>query len=235
MPVRKIKRGSSGIRGQLRTEKSENGKVQFESKLERDYYVLLDYDRTVWSIEEQPFEIKFEMNGKQHTYVPDVYIRRSDGLPDMIAEIKYYRDLKKDIKKLKPKFEAARQFCEEIPKQTDFVVLTDLCPQIKDRYFLANVHFLIPYKSFNMKSYEKVYELFEEGIPLYDLLSQYSDDKMVQMAFVREVWAMVRKGVIEVDMYRPMTLHTELESMRFYDEKIDEDNRFGIIEGGYLA
>ncbi len=234
MPVRKIPMGGRGVRGFIPTKKA-NELLEFESKLERDFYLIFDYDNTVWNLESQPVTIQYELDGKTYSYTPDIYIRRSEGLPDIIGEVKYYRALRKDIKKLRPKFEAARLYCEAELDNTEFVIFTDKCPLIKNRDYIKNIHFLMRYKFFDQSMYEKTLELFSDGMSIKQLLSSYSNDKMVQMDYVKHVWGMVRKGVLEVDLEHKLSPATRIICMNNFDECLDRENDVGLIERGYLA
>ena len=54
--------------------------VGFESWLERDHLMLLDFDSTVVGIASQPFRLRWRDEAdKQVTHVPDYLARRADG------------------------------------------------------------------------------------------------------------------------------------------------------------
>ncbi|MFL4478627.1 TnsA-like heteromeric transposase endonuclease subunit [Paeniglutamicibacter sp. ORCA_105] len=58
---------------------STNRYVGFESWLERDHLIRLDFDPTVTGIASQPFRIKFPKPLPQIWHVPDYFVRRVDG------------------------------------------------------------------------------------------------------------------------------------------------------------
>lgn len=53
--------------------------IQWESPHELNAYRLLDCDPAVVSFEEQPLEIRYELNGEAHRHYPDVLVQRHSG------------------------------------------------------------------------------------------------------------------------------------------------------------
>lgn len=52
--------------------------VWFESHLERDFIYLTEFDKNVIKYQEQPFKVKYLLNGKIRQYTPDFLIKRQD-------------------------------------------------------------------------------------------------------------------------------------------------------------
>lgn len=74
MPVRKIPKNYLSVTGGFTSEKNAR-MLGCESLLERDLMILLEYDDTVQSFEEQPVKIPFAVDGrKRKPYVPDILI-----------------------------------------------------------------------------------------------------------------------------------------------------------------
>lgn len=92
MPARDIRRpGHRGLRGFYPSHKTGRA-VAFESRLERDLFLLLDADPDVVAFDEQPVTIAFELRGEKRRYTPDCHVvRRSQ--PDELVEVKYAHDL----------------------------------------------------------------------------------------------------------------------------------------------
>lgn len=74
--------------------------VGFESWLERDHLMLMDFDPTVRAVSSQPFWLRwYDERGKVRRHVPDFFVRRDDGagvvvdvrpddrIPDRDAEV----------------------------------------------------------------------------------------------------------------------------------------------------
>lgn len=60
--------------------------VFVDSHLEYLFAIWLEYEKTVDSYQEQPFQIQYEDNGKQRHYTPDFLVRGHQG--DYVVEVK---------------------------------------------------------------------------------------------------------------------------------------------------
>lgn len=88
----------------------------FESLLEKDHFILLEYDDQVASFEEQPVAIP--LGGKSKSYVPDVLIHyrqpKSVRRPKpSLVEVKTMQDLEKNQAKYARKFSAAKKWAAD--------------------------------------------------------------------------------------------------------------------------
>jgi hypothetical protein len=141
MPVRKIPKNYRSLTGLVATMKRagpgvRGGMAGFESSLERDLLILLDFDPAVLSYEEQPVRIDYrDAQGHARHYTPDVLVTwRCDGVPSHLVEVKYRADLKTDRRALKPAFRAAHGHARE--RGWTFRLLTEV--EIRTPY-LRNV------------------------------------------------------------------------------------------------
>ncbi|MEV0826353.1 TnsA-like heteromeric transposase endonuclease subunit [Nonomuraea rubra] len=87
------------------------GHVGYESWLERDHLMLLDFDPTVVGISSQPFWLSWSTDeGKVRSHAPDYFARRADGSA-MVVDCR-------PLERIKPrdavKFEATRRACERL-------------------------------------------------------------------------------------------------------------------------
>jgi len=79
---------------------SDGGIAQFESSLERDFYVLLEFSESVVRWDPQPIRLPLADSGKG--YVPDVLVSYLDNLRDpsstrrVLYEVKYRDELWKN-------------------------------------------------------------------------------------------------------------------------------------------
>lgn len=118
MPVRRIPKNYVSVTGRFASCK--NGRaLGFESLLERDYMLLLEFDDEVVSFEEQPVQIAVPKGDRRAgtQYVPDVLVHYKpspDGTakPSVLAEVKKTSDLKVNAAKYAAKFAAATSFAE---------------------------------------------------------------------------------------------------------------------------
>lgn len=88
MPVRNIRRpGYRGLRGYYPSFKVGRT-LAFESRLERDHFMLLDADAAVVTFEEQPITIEFTGRERARRYTPDCRVTYQ-ARPTELVEVKY--------------------------------------------------------------------------------------------------------------------------------------------------
>ena len=115
MPVRKIPKNHLFVTGGYSSRKSVEMDA-FESLLEKDYLLLLDFDDKVESFEVQPVHVS--VKGVPRGYVPDILVRyrpdpeTGECQRPLLAEVKRSDFLKKHAVKYAPKFAAAMLFAE---------------------------------------------------------------------------------------------------------------------------
>lgn len=102
--AREVTQNENSYSGSIYSKKNER-EVQFESKLERSFYLgLEEVDEVSW-YQEQPCEVPYEHKGKSHKYYPDSLIALTDGR-GIVAEIKPpgYMPSAKNLSKLNELF-----------------------------------------------------------------------------------------------------------------------------------
>jgi hypothetical protein len=97
-PVRRIRSNYRSVTG---IYFSSFGPVEFESQLERDAYTVLEFDSSVKGLHPQPIRIG--------NYVPDCQIYVHEGA-NILAEIKYERELDQNWLSLSEKFVRAEDY-----------------------------------------------------------------------------------------------------------------------------
>lgn len=145
MPVRKIPKNHLVVTGSFASRK--NAQMDgFESLLEKEYMLLLDFDEHVERFEVQPVTIL--VPGIPKGYTPDVlvYFRPDPNSGEtrklLLTEIKHTDDLKRNAEKYAPKFAAAEQYALE--NNWEFRVTTQNDIRIPR---LANIKFLREYRN----------------------------------------------------------------------------------------
>jgi len=148
MPVRIIPKNYRSLTGLVSNTRTQS-MAAFESSLERDFLVLLDFDPDVEFYEEQPLTITYaDERGRRRTYTPDVFVRyRIDPLqakpnPPLLCEVKYRDDLRQHWTDYRPKFRAAGRYARQ--QGWRFRVVTER--HIRTPY-LDNVKFLRSYQA----------------------------------------------------------------------------------------
>lgn len=143
MPVRKIPKNYRSVTGLVASELNAK-QTAFESSLERDFMLLLEFDPDVLFYEEQLVRIDYlSVDGQTRQYTPDILVtyRQTSTYtmlkPPLLGEIKYRRDLFEQWQELKPKFRAARRYAKD--RDWNIKIITEV--EIRTPY-LKNVKFL---------------------------------------------------------------------------------------------
>ncbi len=215
MPVRKIPKNYLSVTGVFSSVK--NGKsLGYESLLERDLMILLEFDDTVERFEEQPVKIPVVVNGKKvKPYTPDILIyyrplSSGEMLRPVLGEVKDTGDLKKNRTKYKPRFEAALLYAEE--RSWDWRIFTE--KDIRSDY-LENLKFLREYHSadpdvtllnevLSCLQSSRVTMTFESL--MQDLCP--TDDK--QLHIVPAIWHLLATKCIVANLKKPLDMKTKL-------------------------
>lgn len=108
MAVRKVvTRSGHGVRGYFPSRKMMR-MVAWESQLERDAIMLLEFSLEVVGFREQPVRVYFDQDGERHQYIPDFEVDLADG---RILHV----EVKPESKLRKP--DIARRFAATIRKR----------------------------------------------------------------------------------------------------------------------
>lgn len=215
-PVRRILPSSRSIRGQLSSRKTGRP-PQYESALERDLLVLLDFDSSISFFCEQPVTIEYLHEGVVRHYTPDVlaYYREDLGVSrstrPTLYEVKYRDDLRQNWAELKPRFMAALRYADQ--QGWRFKLVTER--EIRTDY-LANVHFLRQYIGPGMQVRQT-----DQGLLMSlmgdirlttgeELLLMASADRAKRAELLYTLWHLVAVRLIHCDLTIGLTLQTEL-------------------------
>lgn len=222
MPVRKIPRSRRSLTGRVAKRTCDTSPM-FESSLERDLFIILDFDPSVLSFEEQPLRISFTDNqGRPHTYVPDVLIHyRPDSVtniqrPPLLGEVKYRQDLFNNWKELKPKFKAARAFSREQGWQR-FRIFTE--NEIRTPY-LDNAKFLRGF--INIEHDQDEVDMLLGALSALpnttpqSLLLACSDSEMHRAELMPSLWRLVALNYIGYDLDEHLTMESPIWSINLH-------------------
>ena len=219
MPVRKIPKNYLVVTGGFASKK--NGRlVGFESLLEKDYMILLEYDDSVEGFEEQPVKIPVTAPKKRKTkYVPDVLVcyRQKSGPKQrkpLLVEIKSSRDLIKNKAKYAARFSAARKLAAE--KGWIFKILdeTDVRrPCLGFLKFLREYHCIDPSTQDVAKVIDGLKSLKGKAryCDLIDHLCAADDEKLERIPVI---WHLVATKRILTDLNQPVSDQVLLELPR---------------------
>ncbi|QER40862.1 heteromeric transposase endonuclease subunit TnsA [Acinetobacter suaedae] len=210
-PVRKIGISSRSITGTM-----PNGN-RYESSLERDLMILMDFDPSVHLYTPQPLVIKYQSSdGKNHRYTPDGLIEyrsrdKSKKANVILVEVKYRSDFVNKFNEVLPKFRAANLYAKNMG--WEFKIFTD------DRIrgpFLENAKFLNAYKSyfhedFDLLITEKL-EKLRVSTPK-ELVCSIFKDKWNQAKMIPVLWGMIARREVGCDLTKTLTMKTTIWSL----------------------
>ena len=196
MPARKIPKNYRSVTGRFQSLKNDRA-IAFESTLERDFFLSLEFDDSVEMYEEQPLTIKDEINGRVISYTPDCLVRHIDGT-ETLFEVKYVADLEKDAEELAPRFAIAERYVRE--PNMEFRVVTELDIRgitLENQRFIYG--FSSPPKDFNNLKHD-ITKLLKNPLPMESLLSGLSTERMRQAVYIPAIWHLVFTGTLCVDL-----------------------------------
>lgn len=218
MPVRRIPKSYRSVTGLVASNKLQR-MAEFESSLERDLILLIEFDLNVNYYEEQPLVINYvDSDGQEHSYTPDIFVKyRNDIAPakwmlPSLYEVKYRQDLFANWKELKPKYRAARAYAKA--KGWKFYIITE--QEIRTPY-LQNAKFLLPYRRLSFDWSEQEFLLgrlkdMRETNPEALMLACYKEPTN-RAKLIPIMWHLVSISMIGVDLRLPLTMHSTIWSL----------------------
>ena len=218
MPVRKIPKNYRFLTGVFSGTK-HIGKASFESPLERDLQILLEFDPDILEYEAQPVRIpRTDGKGKARFFTPDVRIvYRPDAVSPwrgktLIVEVKCREDLKEGKNFILEKMRAGIAWCRQ--NGAIFKVFTE--SRIRSP-LLDNARFLLPFRRITLDEGEAghLIETLHRNGPLTvsRLLDSLSNDPDKRSRLLWVLWYLVSVGRIGTDLSRPLTQNTIIEAV----------------------
>ncbi|MFX4281263.1 Tn7 transposase TnsA N-terminal domain-containing protein [Aliarcobacter butzleri] len=209
MSTRKIKKSYISCTGYFASYKNKI-QIAFESVLERDFYMLLEFDENVVSYAEQPITINYEYkDGSKRRYTPDCLITYKDGT-ERYYELKYINEIRNDSE-LREKLDFLKSyFYDEYTLKFDIFTDEDI-----GKIYLDNLKFLYKF-AFIPQDNEKIVKINKilnkvDKINIKELLNVLSDNQMEQMKWLPYVWRYVFENIKVINLYEKFTMNTELE------------------------
>jgi TnsA-like endonuclease N terminal/TnsA endonuclease C terminal len=227
VPVRSIPKNYRSLTGKVIDFRSQSA-VAFESALERDLYLLIDFDDAVARFEEQPVTIPYrDPAGVSRTYTPDVLVYYHSGLADqqdrqpVLYEVKYRDDLRANWGDYKPKFKAARRYARV--QGWTFRLITER--EIRTPY-LKNAKFLREYRHRTLDSGDccRVLAMLAERCETDPeaLLVALSDDRWERARLLPVLWQLIAVRQAGADLTVPLTMRSRIWSLAPREERCDE-------------
>ncbi|MDD2356452.1 MAG: Tn7 transposase TnsA N-terminal domain-containing protein [Thiovulaceae bacterium] len=207
MSVRKIKKSYISCTGYFASNKNK-AQIAFESTLERDFYMLLEFDNNVIKFEEQPMRIKYEHTNKKRKYTPDTLVTYKDGT-QKLYEVKYLDEFKSDPK-LQYKIDILK---EHILKEysIEFDVFTD---DMINGIYLDNLKFLykfvnVPILDDKLDSVQKIIHK-NEVISVQQILASFTDSKIKQLEYIPYIWHYACHHIDQLNLHDKLNMNTNI-------------------------
>ena len=208
-PVRKIKMNYLSPTGIFQSLKNGGSSVAFESMLERNMFVTLEFDKSVKSYVEQPIKIVLQLKSRKTTYHPDCLISYINGAIRLI-EVKYTSELESKKDYFEEKFEATKKYAVE--NGMEFGVFTE---QDILKEALANMLFIYKWAFHEIqdevKSTIKSIILQNNPITINQLMALISENKKEQLKMMPSIWKMILTNELDIeDDLSDLTMNTNL-------------------------
>lgn len=208
---RKLQKNYRSITGHFPSVKN-NKSIPFESKLESELFLTLEFDDDVESYLEQP-QITITVDGKEKTYHADCFIKMFDSSRrrDTIVEAKYTNDLNKEenIEAYEKKFKAAAVKANDM--NMDFLVYTEL---FHSETYIFNLDFLYRYKtqSRENKFDSKIKHILSKApMPAIDIAKSISTNLNEYMIVSNAIWGLVAHGELSTDLEKELSMNSIIE------------------------
>ena len=196
--ARKITKNYRSVTGYFQSRKN-NRPIAFESILERNLFLTLEFEKDVEKYYEQPIKIALQIDNKKSIYHPDCLIEYKQNLniKNKIIEVKYTGELNSGNEKLIKKFNAAKEYARTNDMQFDIFTEEHI-----NKTTVENMLFLYSFSSVHTKTEisQKINLLLKDkSIPIKAMLEQLTPNKIEQAKILPTIWKMVFDGIIKTD------------------------------------
>lgn len=220
MAVRKIPISGRSITGRQAMERFPKS-VPFESLLERDFLLLMDFDHDVEGVESQPVCVDWtDTKGKARRYTPDFLVTFrscSAQLPPFhpgkrrpwLVEVRSRKELLNNWPTYRQSFRAATRFASR--RGWIFHVRTEA--RIRGSQ-LSNAKWLLPYLRLPADPQRDQALLAQlearEGATPQDLVRLASQDSREQARLLPRVWSLIAQRLVCADFHQPVGLQSQI-------------------------
>lgn len=207
MPVRKIPKNHLVVTGAFSSRKNAEMRG-FESPLEKEFMLLLEFDSSVASFEEQPLTIPIP--GIPRGYTPDFLVHyhpdhvTQEEQRSELVEVKSCDDLRRNAEKYSKKFENATRFANDRGWGFRIVTEKDIrTTRLANRKFLREYRNIFP----TPEQCNRVTEIVRTSHPRISveaLLDQLGAGEYERLNHLPTIWHMVVAGKLKVDLDSPL-------------------------------
>jgi len=208
---RKLQKNYRSITGHFPSVKN-NKPIAFESKLESELFLTLEFDDDVESYLEQP-QIIITVDGKEKPYHADCFIKMLEESKrrNIIVEAKYTTDLNKEEDKedYEKKFKAATITANDM--NMDFLVYTELSHSEK---YIFNLDFLYRYKTQPIENKFDAWIkklLSKEPMSAVDIAKQISTTPHEYIIVANAIWGLVANDELSTNLEKEINMNSIIE------------------------
>ncbi|RXZ36082.1 hypothetical protein D9O50_05860 [Oxalobacteraceae bacterium CAVE-383] len=183
--------------------------IHWESQLERDTVLLLEFSPGVIRYREQPFKIHIVLDGKTSRYTPDFEVIRANGEIEII-EVKpsqIYAD-KHEMKR----FAQIKKYFND--QGSEFRIVTE--KEIRNEWLLENLKILKRFRRGALSNVQRKI-LLEKAQGISEI--QFGRAQQI-FTDCGEVWSLLADGILQTDLSREVLPTTTLKIN--YEGTIDE-------------
>lgn len=204
MLIRKIEKSHISVTGYFSSYKNKR-QINFESKLEHDFYLLLEFDETVKSYQEQPFKVYYIYQDKKRRYTPDTLVNYIDST-QKIFEVKPMFKIRNDVE-LQEKIGLQKQKIKE-EKNLELSIFTD---ENMNKIYMNNIKIIYNFAfiKVNKEIQDKIRkELLKLNVPIQvkKLLDRLTSTKSDRLKYIPYLWNLVFNNLGCIDFTKKITM-----------------------------
>lgn len=206
---RKLQKNYRSITGHFPSIKN-NKSIAFESKLESELFLSLEFDDDVESYLEQP-QIIITVDGKEKPYHADCFIKMFDTSKrhNTIVEAKYTTEINKENEYYEKKFKAATVTTKNM--NMDFLIYTELS---HSKTYLFNLDFLYRYKTQPRESkfdLQIKQILSKTPLPAIEIAKNLSTTLNEYIIVSNAIWGLVAHAELTTDLEKEVNMNSIIE------------------------
>ncbi len=195
-----------------------NSFVEYESLLERDFYLLLSFDPQIKSVSGQPLVIEYyDDQGKLRHYTPDALVTYKDARIPCLFEVKPLEMLRKKRDEIARTLIAGANYARE--HKWKFRVVTESF--IRTPRF-SNLSFLRAFQDHksNPEIRQKILKVLRDlnpntqPISLQTWLNAIERTDVPQGQAITELWVLIAKLVVTIDLDQPFSMASRVSVPR---------------------
>lgn len=203
--VRKIKPTRRSVSGYFSFRGKEP--TPYESTLERDFVMRMDYNRSVERVVSQPARLFYiDANGIERRYTPDYLVYFTDPTrKPLLVEVKEKQELDSDFHKLRYKFSAAFAFA----KQNEWIFKIYDERRIRDP-ILDNLQLLRNFASRKITSDiadEVGHALLNIPLPISvrGFIHRFNSERPIPRIRENDIWRLALSHKLELNLLEPLS------------------------------